>query len=136
MTNGTAILVRLEDTELTLANLADDVRGYAVVDRDGQEVGEVNSLIVDQEERRGRLLEVGSGGFLGMGEQKVLIPVDAVTRVDDAVHIDKNRQHVATGPAYDPELTISRDDVADLYGYYGHAPFWGPGYIPTGFPFR
>jgi sporulation protein YlmC with PRC-barrel domain len=136
MTNETATLVRLDDTDLTLAHSADDVRGQTVVDREGQEVGEVDGLIVDREERRVRLLQVGAGGFLGIGKQKVLVPVDAVTRVDDAVHIDRNRQHVAAGPVYDPELVIAPTDAADLYAHYGCTPYWGAGYVHPGYPFR
>ncbi|HEX2133266.1 MAG TPA: PRC-barrel domain-containing protein [Actinophytocola sp.] len=136
MTNETAPLVRLADSDLTLADPADDVRGKSVVDRDGEDIGTVDGLVIDPDERRVRLLEVGSGGFLGLGKQKVLVPVDAVTAVDEVVGIDKDRAHVAGGPVYDPDLTLERTTVADLYGYYGYTPFWGAGYMHPGFPFR
>lgn len=132
----TATLVRLADTDLTLADPADDVRGKAVVDRGGDEVGVVEDLVIDEEERRVRLLQVGSGGFLGIGKQRVLVPVDAVTGVDDVVHVDEDRDHVAQGPGYDPDLTLQRDIVAGLYDYYGLMPYWSAGYRYPGFPFR
>jgi hypothetical protein len=56
----TAVLVRLDDTDLTLADPADDVRGKSVVDTNGDEVGEVDGLIIDQEERRVRLLQLSA----------------------------------------------------------------------------
>lgn len=136
MTNETATLVRLDDSDLTLANLADDVRGHTVLDRDGQEIGEVDGLLIDRDERRVRLLQVASGGFLGIGKQKILVPVDAVTDVNENVHIDTDHEHVANGPAYDPELAIDRPTVNDLYGYYGYLPYWGAGYLYPGYPFR
>lgn len=132
----TATLVRLADTDLTLANPADDVRGRTAVDRGGAEVGEVDDLVIDEEERRVRLLQVGSGGFLGIGKQKVLVPVDAVTAVDDVVHIDTAREHVASGPVYDPDLVLRRDTVAGLYDHYGMLPYWSADYRTPGFPFR
>jgi len=60
----TAKLVRLSDTELTIANPAEDIRGRAVVDRDGEDIGEVEDLLIDAQEKRVRMLEVASGGFL------------------------------------------------------------------------
>jgi sporulation protein YlmC with PRC-barrel domain len=134
VTQGTATLVRLDDTDLELADPADDVRGKTLVDRVGHEIGEIDGLLIDREERRVRLLQVGSGGFLGIGKQKVLVPVDAVTDVDDTVHIDRNRENIAGGPVYDPEIVPGRTDLADLYRYHGFVPYWTTGYLPPRFP--
>ncbi len=124
MTNEPTTLIRLGDSELTLAQPADDVRGRTVVDRNGQEIGDVDGLIIDERERRVRLLQVGSGGFLGIGKQKVLVPVEAVTSIDDLVHVDNQREHVAAGPVYDPDLVPGRAHIEDLYTYYGVVPYW------------
>jgi sporulation protein YlmC with PRC-barrel domain len=119
-------LVRLEDVGLDLADSADDVRGRKVVDRNDDEIGKVDGLIIDEQERRVRFLEVGSGGFLGLGQRKVMVPVEAVASVDeDAVHISHEREHVAGGPAYDPEVVVQRSYYEDVYGYYEYPPFWG-----------
>lgn len=137
MTDETATLVRLDDTELTLADGADDIRDRTVLDRNGDEIGEIDGLIIDEDERRVRFLQVASGGFLGMGKQKLLIPVDAVTGVDDDnVHIDKDRGLVADGPVYDPDLAFERNYVGSLYNHYGYLPYWGVGYTYPGYPFR
>lgn len=134
--SGSVALVRLADTALTLADLGDDVRGRTVVDRDGEEIGEVDDLIIDEGERRVRLLQVGSGGFLGIGKQKVLLPVDAVTAIDEVVHVDTDREHVAKGPVYDPDLVLREDTVAGLYDHYGMLPYWDTGYRTPGYPFH
>lgn len=134
--NQPTTLVRLDDTDLTLADPADDVRGRPVIDAHGDEVGEVDGLIIDQEERRVRLLQIASGGFLGVGKQKVLVPVDAVSGVDDTVHVDAEREQVAKAPAYDPELVLDRTTAAGIYDYYGYAPYWNTGYMSPGFPYR
>lgn len=129
-------LVRLKDTDLTTTDPRDDVRGRKVVDRDGEEVGKVEGLLIDEDEKRVRFLEVGSGGFLGIGEDKRLIPVDAVTGVDeDQVHIDARREHVAGSPGYDPDLEPDESYYGDLYGYYGYPPYWGPGYVYPPYPY-
>ena len=131
-----AALVRLQDTELTTADPRDDVRGRKVVDREGEEVGDVEGILIDEQERRVRFLEIGSGGFLGIGETKRLVPVDAVTRVEeDRVHIDTTRSQVAGSPEYDPDLERDTGYYGDLYGYYGYAPYWGPGYVYPAYPY-
>jgi hypothetical protein len=83
-----------------------------------------------------RFLEVGSGGFLGLGEKKQLAPVDTITEVDDdVVQISPERTRVAGGPVYDPDVVPQPRYDEDVYGYYDYPPFWGPGYRYPG-PFR
>lgn len=132
-------LVRLDDTDLTVAKSEDDVRGLTVVGSDGEEIGKVRALFVDADERRVRLLEVESGGVLGLGAEHRLIPVDAVVQVtDEQVTVGRTRAEIAKAPGYDPDLEELKpaDDLNDLYGYYGMTPFWTPGYRYPGFPFR
>lgn len=130
-------LVKLGDTDLTVADPAEDIRGRMVLDRAGDEIGKVDALFIDDQETKVRFLEVSSGGFLGIGSDKVLIPVDAITRIDEHVHIDQTRQHVAGAPKYDPSLAADYDTDywGGAYGYYGYTPYWGPGYIYPAYPF-
>jgi sporulation protein YlmC with PRC-barrel domain len=133
----TTTLTRLGDSDLTVANEAEDVRGRKVIDRNGDETGSVDGLLIDEHERKVRFLEVGSGGFLGFGKQQVLVPVDAVTRIDDEhVYIDRGREEVASGPGYDPELMPEPDRpyFEGVYGHYGFLPYWAAGYRHTGYP--
>ena len=97
----TAKLVRLSDTELTIANPAEDIRDRTVVDRDGEDIGEVEDLLIDAHEKRVRLLEVASGGFLGLGKTKFLLPVEAITRisVSGCVKMLENRSFENAGCA-------------------------------------
>lgn len=137
MNDNTTTLTRLGDSDLTVANEAEDVRGRKVIDRNGDETGSVDSLLIDEPERKVRFLEVGSGGFLGLGKKQVLVPVDAVTRIDDDhVYIDRGREEVAAGPDYDPELTPAPDRpyYEDVYVHYGYLPYWGAGYRYPGYP--
>lgn len=137
-------MVTLRDSELVLASPDDDVRGMSVVDANGHRLGEVDDLVVDAQHRRARLLVVTSGGILGLGARQQLVPVEAVTRVDDRVHVD-----LALGSAHrdagrsetdrpeddDPSLADA-PTYAAVYGYYGFTPFWGMGYITPYFHSR
>jgi CBS domain-containing protein/sporulation protein YlmC with PRC-barrel domain len=130
-----AILVRLSDTNLTLAEQAEDVRGLKVLDVAGEELGTVNDLFIDEAERKVRFLEVSSGGFLGLGATKFLLPVDAITRITaDVVYINQSRERVAGAPQYDPNLVEERY-ARDVYGHYGYAPYWGADYHYPPYPY-
>ncbi|WP_368680528.1 PRC-barrel domain-containing protein (plasmid) [Rhodococcus opacus] len=122
-------LIDLDDANLKLANPLDDIRGQKVFDRNGDEIGDIDSLVVDERENTVRFLRIGSGGFLGMGKTKRLVPVDAITRRESGtVHIDRTRGTVADSSPYDPELVHAPEFYAGLYGYYGYVPFWAPEY--------
>ncbi len=137
---NTATLHKLSDANLTVADPEEDVRGRKVLDRQGDEIGEVDDLMIDDREAKVRFMRVASGGFLGLGETKFMIPIDAVTRItDDTVHIDQTREHVAGAPRYDPDLVedVARADPywTSTYGYYGYAPYWAPGYVYPPYPY-
>lgn len=128
-------LVKLGDTNLTVSDQREDIRGRRVVDRAGGEIGDVDALMIDERERKVRFIQVASGGFLGIGERTFLLPVDAVRGVGgDAVQVDQTRERMIGSPAYDPDLTYERDYYGDVAGYYGYAPYWTPGYAYPAYP--
>lgn len=126
-----AMLVRLEDTKYVLSDRNEDLRGRTVIDSDGKKVGRVEGLYVDTAELRVRLLEIGSGGFLGLGEQTRLVPVDTITAVNnERVVIDRTGDVVAGSAGYDPALSEPDEHYfEDVYNYYGVGMFWAPGYV-------
>ena len=135
-TGRTAALHRLEDSNLQLADAKADIRGRKVRDVGGEEIGKVHDLLIDEDERQVRFIEVASGGILGIGDTKFLLPVEAVTALtNDEVHINESRSHVASSPRYDPNL-IEQPDLNELYRYYGYGtPFWGRGYVYPRYPY-
>ena len=123
-----ATLRNLQDTQLTVAMSDQDIRGRTVKDKDGQDIGKVDDLLIDDRDRKVRFMRVESGGFLGFGETKVFIPIDAITRItDDEVAIDQSRDQVAAAPRYDPDLVDKREYYGELSGYYGYPPYWSNG---------
>jgi hypothetical protein len=60
-------LVKLSDSEFVLEDRTQDVRGLDVYDSNGDEIGSVEDLYADEEERKVRFLKVAAGGFLGLG---------------------------------------------------------------------
>jgi sporulation protein YlmC with PRC-barrel domain len=121
-------LVKLSRTPMAIDDPRDDVRGRHVVTVDGEKVGMVDDLLIDKNEQQVRFLEVGSGGFLGIGEHKSLIPIDAITSVDERhVYIDRSRDHVAAAPAYHPHVVPTDMYLYEVYEHYGYPAPWVPG---------
>jgi sporulation protein YlmC with PRC-barrel domain len=122
-------LGRLHDSGKTVASSDEDIRGRMVRDKDGREIGTIEHLLIDDVERKVRLMEIASGGFLHLGERKSYIPVEAITRITaDEVFISPTAEHVAGAPPYDPDLVvIPSDDYEAVYSYYGYQPYLRPG---------
>ncbi len=135
-TREASTLHRLKDSDLQLTDPKADIRGHKVKDVAGEEIGKVDELLVDEEEQKVRFLEVASGGLLGLGETKFLIPVEAVARITEAeVDINQTRAKVAGAPRYDPDLR-ERQHLSEVYGYYGYGtPYWGMGYVYPRYPY-
>jgi hypothetical protein len=132
-TNKRPGLVRLEDSGLALAHLGDDIRGLHVYDRVGDEIGKIRALLVDEARSKVRLVDVESGGVLGVGAEHRLIPVEAIESVDGrGVHVGHTRDSVRDAPGYDPELA-TREAYEEIYAYYGYPPYWG---LPAAMPMR
>lgn len=128
-TQDNVTLIKLSDSGQTVSNADEDIRGRKVKDKDGEDLGTVDDLLIDDQERKVRFLRVEHGGFLGVGETKSFIPVDAITKITgDDVHINHSRDRVAKAPRYDPKLVDDNTYYRSIYGYYGYAPFWGAGY--------
>lgn len=129
-------LVKLGDTDLTVGDPSEDIRGRKVIDKSGDEIGEVDALMLDEGEAKVRFMHVAAGGFLGIGEKTFLIPIDVITRIDeDHVHVDQTRDHIIGGPEYDPALVEDQGFWERSYGHYGMTPFWGTGYAYPAYPY-
>ncbi len=131
-------LIRLRDDAMTVSSSDEDVRGRMVKDSDSQDLGKVDGLLIDAAEKKVRFMEVASGGFLGFGERKSLIPIEAITRITaDEVHISHTRAHVAGAPPYDPDLAAEDSHYFfGLYPYYGYPAYMGGAPWITSWPSR
>jgi sporulation protein YlmC with PRC-barrel domain len=128
--NDTAALYALGDRGQTVDGSANDVRGLKVEDSNGDGIGKVADLLVDEGEGKVRFLVVEHGGFLGFGETKTLIPVEAITTITEhEVVIGQSRDRVAAAPGYDPDLVDDRPYHSSIYSHYGYGPYWAPGYL-------
>ena len=132
-TNHNSTLHILGDRGQTVDGSANDVRGRQVKDKNGDGIGKVTDLLVDDRENRVRFLLVAHGGFLGFGDTKSLIPVDAVTKITEFdVHVDQSREQVQAAPGYTPDLVDDHRHHNSIYSHYGYLPYWDEGYMHPG----
>jgi hypothetical protein len=93
-----------------------DWRGRTVRDADGEKIGTLGDVYLDQETDRPAWGGVRTGLF-GRGES--LVPLDRVTPADDGdLHVPFARDHVKDAPRADPDVALDHDEEARLYAYY------------------
>ncbi len=119
-------LVRLSESDRTLEDPSQDLRGKDVYDRNGEQIGTVEHLYMDRQTKEVRYAGAGAGGFLGLGEKHFLIPLEAIAEVsDDRVTLDQDREKVTGSPDYDPAAAPTPDHQRGVYDYYGYPyPGW------------
>src|SRR5919107_4396461 len=92
--------------------------GYTVYDRDGDKIGKVDDLFVDENDQLEYIgVKMGLFGLSGT----TLIPWEAV-RVDEGEHrieVSVDKETVKNGPAFDNDEDITPDYEERIYSHYG-----------------
>jgi sporulation protein YlmC with PRC-barrel domain len=135
-------LVRIGESSFVPANPEDDLCGKDVYTIDGKVIGSVEDLYIDRHELEVRFLEVVAGGFLGIGEKHLLVPVEAVTEVAAGrVTIEPGRKEKVEGPApFDTKVAPppAEERRAEDYAWLPYGKAEGPadqrGGYPSSFP--
>lgn len=125
-----ATLYKMNDLGWTFAHPTDDIRTYHVINECGEKIGKVEDLMIDELEHKTRYMQVGEGGILGLGETRFLIPVEAITLIEnDTVHIDRNHKSTKK-PVFDPEMVETELDCC----FTGNPPYIMGTFMYQGFP--
>ena len=118
-------LIKLSDSEnLRLREPLQNLRGLDVYDSNGEQIGTVEDLYVDQKAQFPRFLDVGAGGFLGIGKKHFLVPFEEVSRSvseEERVVVRQNRDKVLGSPDFDPDEMPEVDLQRAVYAYYGYS---------------
>src|ERR671917_562824 len=98
--------------------IEDQYAGYEVYDRNGEKIGKVDDLFVDENDRA-EYLGVKMG-FLGL-EGTSLIPWE-LTRVDEQgrrIEVSVDKAQVKEGPSFNDDEDITPDYEERVYSHYG-----------------
>ena len=76
---------KFRDTDLSSVNYTEDTRGAMVVDSDGRRLGEIESLFLDEPEKKIRMLLVASD----TADDGWNVPIDSIVQtVNQTVRLD------------------------------------------------
>src|SRR5918993_5276231 len=98
--------------------IEDQYAGYEVYDRNGEKIGKVDDLFLDENDRA-EYIGVKMG-FLGL-EGTNLIPWE-LTRVNEEGHrieVSVDKAQVKEGPSFDDDRDITPDYEEQVYSHYG-----------------
>jgi sporulation protein YlmC with PRC-barrel domain len=114
-------LIKLRDSDLPRDATAKALLDHDLYDRDGEKIGTVKDLYIDTEDEDVRFLDVGAGGFLGLGEKHFMVPMEAVTDTSGGgVRIKQSRQKVEGSPELVTKGVPEDAYQQEVYDYYGH----------------
>ena len=105
--------------------LEDRFAGFTVYDRDGDKIGKVDHLFLDESDNP-EYIGVKMGFF---GLSSTLVPMDAV-RADEgsrALYVQAEKEQVKNGPRFDDDNEITPDYERQVREYYGLSASEGVG---------
>jgi sporulation protein YlmC with PRC-barrel domain len=108
---------------------ASTLEGDRVVNRAGEDLGEIEEIMLDVPAGRIAYAVMSSGGFLGMGDKLFAIPWSALTLDTDnkCFVLDVDRQRLQDAPGFDKDNwpnTPDHEFDTRLHSYYGARPYW------------
>ena len=90
--------------------------GRTLVDRDGDKIGKIDALYLDQETDRPEWALVNTGMF---GSKSSFVPLTGATPRGDDVIAQVNVSQVKDAPKIDPREELSEQQEAELFRHYG-----------------
>jgi len=108
---------------------ASTLEGDKVINRQGEDLGEIDEIMLDVPRGRIAYAVMSSGGFLGMGEKLFAIPWSALTLDTDnkCFVLDVDKQRMQDAPGFDKDNWPSTPDAefdTRVHSYYGTRPYW------------
>jgi len=103
--------------------------GDRVVNRKGEDLGNIEDLMIDPEQGRVGYAVLSFGGFLGMGDKLFAVPMQAlqVSREDKQFILDVDKERLKNAPGFDkddwPDMS-DRTFGTTVYSYYNQKPYW------------
>jgi len=108
---------------------ADTLTGDKVVNRQKEDLGTIEHLMIDLEKGRVAYAVLSFGGFLGMGDKLFAIPWSALAVDTDArqLILDVDRKVLERAPGFDKDHWPNMADRGwgtEVSSYYGAKPYW------------
>jgi uncharacterized protein (TIGR02271 family) len=93
-----------------------DSRGATVVDSDGDRIGTVEDIYLDQNTDEPEWVVVKTGLI---GSRVSFVPLAEATQEGSDIRVPYDKDRVKGAPSMDPDGELSQAEEAELYSYYG-----------------
>ncbi len=92
------------------------MRGMTAVDRDGDKLGKIEDIYLDQETGKPEWIALKTGMF---GGHLSFVPLADARQDGDTITVPYDKAKVKDAPRVDADGQLSQDEEAGLYRYYG-----------------
>src|SRR3954453_20747177 len=107
----------MEENEMTMTTeTGAQWRGAEVIDADGDKVGTIQEIYLDQETDQPEWALVKTGMFAG---KSTFVPLSGATPQDDALRVAYGKDQIKDAPRIDADGQLSQEEERDLYSHYG-----------------
>ncbi|MFA5516984.1 MAG: PRC-barrel domain-containing protein [Desulfuromonadales bacterium] len=104
---------------------ADELEGAKIQNAQGEDLGELSQVLVDLEAGRIGYAVVASGGVLGMGENKYIVPFNALkVGQDNNLILDIPADKLKEAPQGNIEQALNQEQAREIHQFYGVSPYW------------
>jgi len=105
------------------------LKGDKVVNHKGEDLGEIQEIMLDLDHGRIAYAVLSFGGFLGMGDKLFAIPWQAfsVDTVQKRLVLNTKKELLEKATGFDKSNWPNMADPtwgSTVYGYYGYKPYW------------
>jgi sporulation protein YlmC with PRC-barrel domain len=108
---------------------ASTISGDKVVNRQGEDLGDIKDLMIDVDNGRVAYAVLEFGGFLGLGGKLFAVPLSAM-EIDTENHrfvFDQSKETLESAPGFDKDDWPDFSDRAwrsSEHSHYGVRPYW------------
>lgn len=113
----------------TMALSAGTLKGDKARNPEGEELGQIEEIVIDLNRGRVAYVVLASGGFLGMGDKYFAVPWDMLTvdTENKEVVVNVAKEVLEQAPGFDKDNWPDPSDhtwLSDMYTHYGSDPYW------------
>lgn len=107
---------------------ASEILGRDVQNAKGEDLGEIEDIVLDEGEGKIAYAVLSFGGFLGMGDRLFAIPYSALRPADeDTFVLDVSKEVLEKAPGFDKDNwpdTADRQWGESIHRHYSQKPYW------------
>ena len=102
-----------------------ELSGTPVKNRQGEDLGKIDDFIFNNEGRISFVV-VGYGGFLGIGQKLVAVPVNSLSYAKEPNHfvLNTTKEKIESAPFFSKKSLDDPKFAKDVYRYFGQQSYW------------